>query len=134
MTDGNGYDALMARYLELRTECKKIDERAKKEIGVRKREMASIEATMTEAAQTAGLESIPTRLGTAYWSTHYNCTIAAPADFWNFVQEQQAWHLIDKRANKTGVREFVDAHGQPPPGVNFSGYRVFNVREVKNDD
>ena len=41
---------------------------------------------------------------------------------------QQAWELIDFRANKTGV-DLVKTYGVQPPGVNYTTNSVVSVRK-----
>jgi len=123
------YDDLLREYLALRGSAEDIMDEAKAKVSAIRKQMGLIEYAITEAAERDGLETVPAECGTGYWSVHYNCTIASPSDFFDFVREHEAWELMDKRANKTSVREYVERMGTPPPGVNFGGYRVFNVRE-----
>lgn len=128
------FEETMAKYLDLRHQIARINERAKVEVAKRRKEMAGIEAEITEAAQAAGLTTIPTSLGTGYWVTHYSCTVSSPDEFRTFVRENEAWELTDTRANKTGVKAYIEANGgELPPGVKFSSYRAFNVREDHSD-
>ena len=36
-----------------------------------------------------------------------------------FISEEDAWHLMDKKANASAVREFMEETGNTPPGVSF---------------
>ena len=123
------YDTLVEAYLMLRREVEHINERAKEEVAVRRKSMAMIEAQITEAATAEGLETVNTPRGTGYWATHYNCSVENPAAFSDFVREHELWNLMETRASKTAVREYVEEQGTPPPGVTFGGFRVFNLRE-----
>lgn len=122
------YQTAVGLYTDLRAELTAIDAEAKAKKAAVKEKMNKIEAWITERAQKDGLENVKTPKGTAYWSMHYTCTVANPEAFFNFVKENEAWDLIEKRASKTAVKSFIDEEEKTPPGVNFSSYRAFNVR------
>jgi mRNA-degrading endonuclease YafQ of YafQ-DinJ toxin-antitoxin module len=125
------FDTAIAKYVALRKECEDIERDAKKEVATRKEKMALLEAWITTKAQDEGLTKVATHKGTGYWSTHYSCSVANPEAFFEYVREHEAWDLLEKRASKTAVRATVEEIGEVPPGVNFSSYKVFNVREIK---
>jgi transcriptional regulator len=122
------YQTAVKQYTSLRAEITAIEKDAKTRVAEVKQKMALLEQWITERAEQDGLENIKTTNGTAYWSTHYTCTVAEPESFFCFVQEEEAWDLIEKRASKTAVKAYIDEQGETPPGVNFSSYRAFNVR------
>lgn len=126
------YATIVQKYIELRAECKRIEQEANKKIAELKQQMNTIELWLTAKADADGLKTIPTPYGTAYWSTHYSCTVASPADFMNYVREHEAWNLLEVRASKLGVKAYIDEVGEIPAGVNFGARRVFNLRENKD--
>lgn len=127
------YEKAISKYIELRHEIESIEREAKLKTGDLRKNMALLEAWITSKADAEGLKTVPSFAGTGYWSTHYTCTVPAPAQFFDFVRDNQQWDLLEKRASKTAVKAFAEATGTPPPGVNFSSYRAFNVRENKGD-
>ena len=44
------------------------------------------------------------------------------------VKENEAWELIERRVNKTAIKEFRDEHDDLPPGVSWNEAQVVNVR------
>jgi hypothetical protein len=50
--------------------------------------------------------------------------------FLGFVREHDAWHFLEKRVAKTQVDEYVQAHKDLPPGINYSSMAVINVRRA----
>jgi hypothetical protein len=126
------FEKAIDKYLTLRKECDEINRNAKVEVGKRKEVMKKLEAWISLKADEAGLKTIPTQLGTGYWSTHHTCTLAEPESFFQYIKSEDAWDLLEKRASKTAVKAFIEEEGAPPPGVNFSSYMVFNVREQRS--
>jgi hypothetical protein len=55
--------------------------------------------------------------------------VAEPTVFKDYVfSHPEARDLIEVRAAKLAVKSYIDAHNEPPPGVNFSSIKVFNLR------
>jgi hypothetical protein len=123
------YEEKLAKYVQCRATIAKINELAKVKIKEVQKVMDAIEAEITAAADEEGLDKIPTSVGTGYWSELHSCKLTNPEEFVAFVREHDAFHMIDKRANKTAVREHLKDFGELPPGVELSSYRKFNVRE-----
>jgi hypothetical protein len=123
------FEQAASKYLELRTEVDRIDREAKNKKAELNKVMADLENWFALAAEEQGLKTIPTTVGTVYWSTHNAATVAEPAVFRDYVINNSAWDLIETRASKTAVKSFIEGHGEPPPGVNFSSVRVFNLRK-----
>jgi hypothetical protein len=114
--------------VELRSEVDRINKEAKKKVSELNKIMLDVENWFTLKAQEEGLTNIPTPHGTAYWSTVASASVAEPATFKQFVIDNQQWDLIETRAAKLAVKSYVEGHGVPPPGVNFSSIKVFNLR------
>jgi hypothetical protein len=122
------YDDAVKEYLTLRDAVDEIENNAKRQKAELRAIMARIEAQITEHAQTDGLVTVPTKHGTAYWATHYTCTCASRDELFDYVRQHEAWDLLESRPSKSAVKSLIEATGEPPPGVNFSAYRVLNIR------
>jgi hypothetical protein len=75
-----------------------------------------------------GVDSIRTDEGTVYRTEKKSASLADPAAFMKYVIEQQAWDLLDRKANVTAVADFIEEHNTQPPGVNFQRTFVAGVR------
>ena len=124
------YDKAIAEYLNLRTKVEKIQQKAKLDAAELKKQMAMLENWLTLQADKEGLKNITTPHGTGYWSVHKLCIVAAPEEFMTYVIGSQRWDLLEKRASKIAVAQEVEDTGAPPPGVNFSQIKVFNVKKA----
>ncbi len=124
------YEQAAERLLAVRDEIDALErahKAAKAELTSR---MVMLENWFTAKAQEDGLETIKTHAGTAYWSTHSTATVASRTELFDFCRTTGAWDLLEARASKTAVKSFIEGHGVPPPGVNFSSTRVFNFRKA----
>lgn len=128
------YDKAITEYLNLRTQVEAINAKAKADAAELKKQMGMLENWMTLKADKEGLKNITTPHGTGYWSTHNRCSVANPEEFLNYVIGGQRWDLMEKRASKIAVKQEVEDTGAPPPGVNYSSIKVFNVKRVHSED
>ena len=123
------YEQAAERYLKCRQDIDVLDKEYKERKSKIKERMITLENWFTVKSQEDGLSSIKTGAGTAYWSTHHSATLASREDLFDFCKKNEAWDLLESRASKTAVRSYIDAVGEPPPGVNFSSISVFNFRK-----
>lgn len=123
------YEEAAAKYVALRNEKERIEREAKTAVAELNSTMQDLENWFTVRAQEEGLTKINTPVGTVYWSTHNSATVADRTALFDFCKESGAWDLIESRASKTAVKSFIEGHGVPPPGVNFSSIQVFNLRK-----
>jgi hypothetical protein len=76
----------------------------------------------------AGADSIKTPNGTAYNTTRYTASLADSEAFMKFVLDNKQYDLLDRKANVTAVRAYVEEHSVLPPGVNLSSHSTVGVR------
>lgn len=122
------FETASAKYLELRKEHERIDREAKAQKAEITKIMNDIENWFALRAQEEGLENIKTPTGTVYWSTVSSASVADPQAFRDYVFANKAYDLLETRVSKTATKSFIEANGAPPPGVNFSTFRSFNLR------
>ncbi len=128
------YELAAERYLETRAEIDKLEAEHKVAKAVLTQKLVVLENWFTAKAQEDGLETVKTAVGTGYWSTHNTATVASREAFFAYCKENDAWDMVEARASKSGVKSFIEAHGEPPPGVNFSTNRVFNFRKSSSQE
>jgi hypothetical protein len=76
----------------------------------------------------SGSESVKTAHGTCYTSTRYSASLPDAGAFMKFVVDNQQFDMLDRRANATAVRAYVEANGALPPGVSLNALRTVGVR------
>ncbi len=128
------YDVAVERYLQVRSEIESREREFKSVKAKLMEKLVAVENWITAKAQEDGLETVKTPHGTGYWSTHHTATVGSREEFFNFCKEHDAWDMVESRASKTGAKSYIEANGAPPPGVNFSSTRVFNLRKAQNKE
>jgi len=88
-----------------------------------------IEAEFLRRFNERGIDNVAARgVGTAYKSTRASATVGDWDSFLAHVQENDAWELLEHRANKTAVEQHKAVNDDLPPGVNWSETQVVNFR------
>lgn len=126
-------DALTAKYIELRDQVAQIEAEASAKIAPIKAIMEKIDTYFKGCAQAEGVDSWRTSHGTVYLSRTDSVRLADPDTYFSYVVEHDAWDLIEKRASKTAVRGFLDAHGVLPPGAELTTRVTVNVRRPSSN-
>lgn len=121
-------DYYVGRYVQLRDLIHREDEAHKERMRPHKETLEKLNAVLLQHLLNAGVESARTNSGTVYRVVKKSASIADKEAFWQYVVANQAFDLIDVRANKTAVEDFVKDNNQLPPGVNFSSITEVGVR------
>lgn len=85
---------------------------------------------MQNFMEQAGADNIKTAAGTCYSSTRYSASLADPEAFMTFVKASQNFDLLDRKANVSAVKDYVQEKGVLPPGVNLSAIKTVGVRRA----
>ena len=124
------FDDAAMKVNKIDDEIDRINLEAKKKVAELTKMRVDFENWFALKAQEEGLKTIPTLHGTVYWANHSKASVAEPAVFKQFVIDNGAFDLIETRAAKLAIKSYIDAHGAPPPGVNYSTVSVFNLRRT----
>lgn len=124
---GNGQ--LIKAYLEARKKKKLIEAEAKKKTAPYTDLMERIENVMLERMQESNTQNVTAKGGgLAYISETYTAPIRDKSAFLDFLIEQDAWELLDLKANAPAVREFMQERGIAPNGVELKPRIKVNFR------
>lgn len=121
-------DSVVAKYIELRDKLARMKADYEAEIAPIKGAMDKIENYLLGRANELGVDSFKTEHGTAYTSSRTSVKVADKDVFFNYVQEHQEWSLMEIRAAKVAVEQFVAANEEVPPGLDIVTERTLNVR------
>ncbi len=90
--------------------------------------MQRIEGELQAFMDDNGIDSVKTSKGTCYQATKYSVSLADSQAFMDYVISNNKFELLDRKANVTAVRSFLEESKTLPPGVNLSTLRTVNVR------
>lgn len=94
-----------------------------------KEKQNKIEVEFLRRFQDRGIDNVSARdVGTAYKSTRSSATVADWERVLEYVRENDAWEILERRVNKTACEQFKAEEGDLPPGVNWAETQVVNFR------
>jgi hypothetical protein len=108
-----------------------IKARHKEELREVEAMLAQIEGIISSFMRDNKLENLRTKAGTCYTSTRFSAPLADPDLFMKYVIENKAFDLLDRRANVSAVKDFVEAHKTLPPGCNLNGVETLGVQRAR---
>lgn len=120
------------RYIKLRD--KKAEMKAAFDISVGKIDeaMQKVENVILEHLNNTGTNSVGSDSGTAFKQQMTSATVGDRDAFINYVRTNDAYTLLDVRANKTAITEFKEANNDLPPGVVWREETVVRIRRATN--
>lgn len=121
-------DELVDQYVRLRDKIKEVEDAHKEKLKNAKEHLETLNNTLLERLNKLGGESVKTKHGTVYRTTKRSASIVDGDTFRQFVIGNEAFDLVDWRANANAVDDFIKDQKAPPPGVNFSTHYTVGVR------
>lgn len=122
-------DDVIAGYLKLRNKKEAIEAETKDKVKDIKEKMAKLEAWLKAKADTDGVTSFKTGSGTAFLTTTDFATVADWDAVLDYIRENEAFDMLEKRVSKNAVRGYIEANKAVPPGVNYGTKLDVNVRK-----
>jgi hypothetical protein len=121
----------IAKYLALRDKVSEMKKRHKEELAPFNEAQDMLEAMFLKHLIAVGTDSAATKgVGTVYRTTKRSATIQDATEFRKYVLENNAWDLVDLKANAPAVAAFIEEQAAPPPGVNFTQTTEVGVRRA----
>ena len=115
--------------MKLRHQKESIENEAKAQVKDIKENMTKLEAWIKEKADADGVTSFKTKHGTAFLTTNDFARVADWDAMLEFIQENEAYDLLEKRVSKVAVRGYIDMNKAVPAGVTYGTRIDVNVRK-----
>jgi hypothetical protein len=129
--DINGCAAL---YVELRDQVTKLKAELKEKLKPYNKGLEDLDAVLLKALQDQGAKSITTPSGTIYQRIERSASIKDKKAFSEFVKTNNLFDLIDWKANKVAVFNYLGDGNADVPGVNTSAFMTIGVRRGTNSN
>lgn len=124
----NPFDMRVSQYVRLRDLIKEKDDAHKEQMAPYREALNDLNSLLLNQLNNAGADSVGTSAGTVYRTKKESASIADMEAFWGYIEKNDAFDLLDKRANVTAIRDFIEEFKVPPPGINFTTTHVVGVR------
>jgi len=116
-------------YIKLRDAKEELAKKQKEEMKPYNEKLAKIEAWLMKKFLEEGVTQQKGKDGgIAFIQSNDSCKVVDQQAFMDFVKENNAFELMDVRASKTVVRDFMENQGEIPPGISYTQSDVIRVR------
>lgn len=122
-------DQVVSAYLKLRYQKEAVENAAKQEAQAIKEKMAKLEAWLLNQANVQNVTSFKTKSGTAFVTTTDYANVADWDAVLEYIRENDAFDMLERRVSKTAVRGYIETKGSVPAGVNYGTKIEINVRK-----
>lgn len=120
--------AAIKKYIEFRDSIDRHQAEFDAKTKPMKAAMKTIEGYFMNLVNKTGQTTFGTPDGTAFRDTKTGCNVKDWDTFLAWMKENDAHHLLNKAVNKTAVKEYIDAHDTPPPGVEWVSIYDIKIR------
>lgn len=120
--------AIVERYVQLRDTKAAMKAAYEKEAAKIQEALDRIESFMLKHLQDADSESVRTSAGTFFRTRRTSATVADWDATLEWIKDNEAWAMLEKRVSKAFVEEYKEAHNDLPPGLNYREELTVNVR------
>jgi len=122
-------EQLIDRYIQIRDRKAQLKAKYDGEVEALDEGLKKIENVLLSKLNELGVDSFGKKeTGLAFKSTVTSATVADWDSFLGYIKENDAWFMLDHRANKTAVSDFRAANDDIPPGINWREETVVRVR------
>ena len=127
-------DELVSAYINIRGQREKLLREYEDADKALKADMAQIEVVLLELCNSVNADSIRTTHGTVMRKLNERFFCQDWDNFYKFVLENEAPHLLERRIHQSNFKEFLSNHGDDglPPGVNVMREYGVTVRKSSN--
>ncbi len=122
-------DDVIATYVKLRDQKAAIEAEMKDKVAVFNAKLTKLEAWIKEQADAQGVTSFKTRHGTAFLTTNDFANVADWDAVLNYIRDNDAYDMLEKRVSKTAVRGYIEHNKAVPPGINYGTRLDVNIRK-----
>jgi hypothetical protein len=122
---------LVDAYISIREERNKLLRKYEADDKLLADDLVRIEAALLDVCNTINADSIKTKHGTAMRKLNERFSCGDWENFYKFIQENDAMHLLERRIHQGNIKDFLAEREDEglPPGVNVMREFKINVRK-----
>jgi hypothetical protein len=112
-------EEVISIYITLREQKEALNDSVKVQLASIAEKMSKLEAWIQAKSDETGVKSFKTDAGTAFLQTSDFASVGDWDAVIEFVKKHDAYDMLTHGVSKKSVREYIDANGSVPSGVNF---------------
>jgi hypothetical protein len=119
---------MIERFIQLRDKVDELKKKQAEQLKPYQEVMQKLDGLIMLELERTGADNIACDAGTAYKSTSTSVTVQHWSETLKYIQENDAWDLLEARVSKTAAKAIIEESGQNIPGVSVSEAVVLRVR------
>lgn len=119
-----------AQFIAMRDKIKELDDRHNETLKPLRKIQELLAGRIQAFMASNKLENLKTKAGTCYTTHRTTASLADPEAFMKYVIDHGQFELLDRRANSTAVKEFLQRNKALPPGCNLNTIETVGVRRA----
>src|SRR3954464_12331297 len=129
------FEKRVSQYIKLRDTIKELEDKHKALVKPYRDVLEKLNIVLLQHLNAIGSDSTSIDgVGTVYKTAKRSASLADAEAFMQYVIGNEAWDLMDRRANVTAVEDYMKEHaGELPPGINYNRHLVVGVRRKNGD-
>jgi hypothetical protein len=120
--------AMIEKFIQLRDKIDEIKKKQAEQLKPYQEVMQKLEGMLMLELERAGVDNMKCDAGTVFKSTSTSVTVQHWSETLKYIQETEAWDLLEARVSKTAAKAIIEESGHPIPGVNVNEAIVLRVR------
>ena len=125
----NSAGKLTSQYLQLRQTIRDVDAMHAERTAPLREKLDELGLKLLDQLNKSGVDSMSNTAGTVYKKTKSTATVKDGEALIDFIIEEGYIDLLERRANVTAVKEYLEEKQELPPGVELSEIVVIGVRK-----
>lgn len=121
-------DQVIAARLKLRRYKDMLETKHSAEIKPITEQIDKIDNWLQSELQKRGLQNFSSVSGTAFLKTKTDSTSHDWDATLKWIIETGAYEFLEKRVSKTAITDYMEQHGEAPPGISVTRYTSVGVR------
>jgi hypothetical protein len=122
-------DEVIAACLKLKTHKDQLADKHKAEMAPVNEQITKLEGWLQSELNKLGLQNFKGQSGIAFLQTATSATSESWDDTLKWILETGAYEFLEKRVSKTAVQDYMEQHGDAPPGVSVVRRTEVRVRK-----
>lgn len=124
-------DTLVSGYISLRDAIEADETEFKAKVKPKKEMLEKIEQEFKKHFDATGTDNLTVKgVGTAFKKIVTSVTVGDWDEVWEYIQKNEAWDVLEHRANKTAVLARLKEEGELLPGINMTQVVDVQVRRA----
>ncbi|HXS14477.1 MAG TPA: hypothetical protein VN734_17390 [Acidobacteriaceae bacterium] len=122
-------DQVVAAYLQLRQQRDELKKKQAEEMAPINDKLLKLQSWCQQQLQSQGQKNARVDSGTCFLQTDTSVTVSDWDEFQGFVKENDMFAMLEKRASKGVVQEYIEATGEIPPGLKVTSEITCHIRK-----